>query len=312
MAALAGLVFLAGILASLTGPICLFAPNMLRLNSRWYALPLSTLFLAAAGIGMMIDPTGGQAGADSSAASAGVIALLLWAGIAYAAHRMAKTNRTANPAQPEGLVANPPASAASASSGAKQAVRSLSERAKARLSEVQASTERALGAAQAERQRVKAQKDEASRMKALGVDGRLQLYYERLQAREIDLDSYAEEIDAEDDALTERREQLNANRKYHDPEFFEMELEQFEEDEEAIRWRREWIDKQRYTASISRPDLPDSGKWARFEYVDNDGVMTKRTIAMWERRGGYIVGYDRAKKAERTFRQDRISSWVCG
>ncbi len=77
-------------------------------------------------------------------------------------------------------------------------------------------------------------------------------------------------------------------------------------------WRLQWLDRQDWNDSISRADIPAKGKWARFDYVDTDGVATKRSITMWEKRGAYIVGYDRSRKDERTFRQDRINDWLCG
>ena len=74
----------------------------------------------------------------------------------------------------------------------------------------------------------------------------------------------------------------------------------------------EWLDRQDYLALQSRSGFDECGRWARFDYVDRDGVVTSRSITNWERRGIYIVGYDRSKGAERTFRQDGIEDWVCG
>jgi hypothetical protein len=79
-----------------------------------------------------------------------------------------------------------------------------------------------------------------------------------------------------------------------------------------MRMAPRWIKDQAYKTSISRDGFGERGKWASFEYVGADGVITKRTVAMWEKRGAYIVGYDRTRKEERTFRQDRISDWVSG
>lgn len=88
-----------------------------------------------------------------------------------------------------------------------------------------------------------------------------------------------------------------------DEEFFD------EDDEGAGK------DYQSYAQRLelySDDSIPDRGKWARFEYEDHNGSSSSRDITMWEKRGIYIVGYDRAQKAERTFRQDRISNWRCG
>jgi hypothetical protein len=74
--------------------------------------------------------------------------------------------------------------------------------------------------------------------------------------------------------------------------------------------RLRWIKDQAYKQSISRDGSTIKRNGRAFEYVDADGVVTNRTITMWEKRGAYIVGYDKSRKAERTFRQDRISEWV--
>jgi len=73
-----------------------------------------------------------------------------------------------------------------------------------------------------------------------------------------------------------------------------------------------WKTRDDYLAEYSRPGFAEKGKWARFEYSDHNGNSSKRSVTMWERRGIYIVGYDRSRKEERTFRQDRISGWISG
>ncbi|OJW73039.1 MAG: hypothetical protein BGO57_13255 [Sphingomonadales bacterium 63-6] len=74
----------------------------------------------------------------------------------------------------------------------------------------------------------------------------------------------------------------------------------------------EWKGRQEHNAQFARDGFETAGKWARFDYVDDKGNAGRREITMWERRGSYIVGYDKARKAERTFRQDRIDNWVAG
>lgn len=74
----------------------------------------------------------------------------------------------------------------------------------------------------------------------------------------------------------------------------------------------DWEDRQRWIADLDRGDIEPAGRWARFEYVDRDGVITNREIATWEKRGAYVVGFDRERRGERTFRQDRISAWTSG
>jgi uncharacterized membrane protein len=70
--------------------------------------------------------------------------------------------------------------------------------------------------------------------------------------------------------------------------------------------RSEWI------ASVDNPLIPAEGKWARFEYVDVDGVITEREIRNWSKRGAYIEGFCMMRRASRNFRQDRIHDWSCG
>lgn len=82
--------------------------------------------------------------------------------------------------------------------------------------------------------------------------------------------------------------------------------------DEVERHTGSWAPYAEHLASIDCPDIPEIGRWARFEYVDADGQISNRSVTMWEKRGRYIVGYDRSRKDERTFRQDRISKWICG
>lgn len=70
--------------------------------------------------------------------------------------------------------------------------------------------------------------------------------------------------------------------------------------------RREWI------ATIDNPAIADAGLWAKFEYVDADGVITNREIRHWSKRGAYIEGFCMLRRESRNFRQDRINHWVSG
>jgi hypothetical protein len=144
------------------------------------------------------------------------------------------------------------------------------------------------------------------------VASRLSVEFERLKADCITLDEYKSLVD---EALADVKQEMADTRQCRrdmDPDDFDFEMERLEADLDECRWRLKWIDDQQYKASISRDGFGEKGKWARFEYVDNDGVVTERSITMWEKRGAYIVGYDRSRKAERTFRQDRISDWTSG
>lgn len=73
-----------------------------------------------------------------------------------------------------------------------------------------------------------------------------------------------------------------------------------------------WLPRQEWVASIDDPSIPDYGTWARFEYVDADGVVTRRHIRQWSKHGAYIEGFCMERREGRLFRQDRISLWRCG
>ena len=75
---------------------------------------------------------------------------------------------------------------------------------------------------------------------------------------------------------------------------------------------KEWLPREEWIAGIDDPTIPDYGTWAKFEYYDADGVITKRHIRQWSKRGAYIEGFCMERREGRTFRQDRISDWVDG
>ena len=90
---------------------------------------------------------------------------------------------------------------------------------------------------------------------------------------------------------------------------------------EAIRRHRQLVNEMRGMAErypiSKRPVEPvariaDRGSWARFEYVDRDGVVTQRRISNWRRDGVYITGWCNTRREERTFRLDRMDEWVAG
>lgn len=288
MAALAGLIMLVGLIASLAGPVCLFAPHRLRLNSRWYALPLSSVFLGAMGIAMMIGLGADNAGQVDELRGTGFALLLMWVLIAFATHRLATQQGAIEPSRQEGFLLNPIRSADEVDERRRLARRT------------------ARGGQVAEPSPIRFEFSSPA-----SIEVRLDEAHDRFKRGEINADEYAEEIDDADNDLVDREEDLAADRSLMDGDYEEA-RQQLRDDAAAIRKHRKLASKRAYTESISRPDFPDRGRWARFEYTDNDGVVTKRNIAMWERRGGYIVGFDRSKNAERTFRQDRISEWQCG
>jgi hypothetical protein len=147
---------------------------------------------------------------------------------------------------------------------------------------------------------------------AKGADGRLEEHFDRLNDGEISLAEYRDEIMQEQQDNREYREALRIDRPSMDRDDYDAERERLDEDREAIRWRLEWVNDKILDAK-SRPDwLGKSGKWARFEYADDDGVVTKNNIVNWKAEGTNVVGYDRAQKVERLFEQNRISGWQAG
>lgn len=142
----------------------------------------------------------------------------------------------------------------------------------------------------------------------------LSVHFEHFRADLITLDRYQELVTEQLWRVERRIDDLKDELADGDidADRFDDESEEAAEALEEVNWRLEWIEKQRWTEATKSADIAQSGKWATFSYVDSEGVSSKRTIANWSNRGAYVVGYDRAKKAERTFRQDRISDWKCG
>lgn len=139
--------------------------------------------------------------------------------------------------------------------------------------------------------------------------------FDRYQAGAIDLDEYRSLVQAEAAVARERKAEVRQDRKlgvYADEDDFQEALDQADDDIEECRWRLEWIEKKAWSARASRADIADSGKWARFDYVDAKGNASKRVISMWEKRGAYVAGFDRSRGEERSFRQDRIENWTAG
>lgn len=91
--AFAGLVLILGMLGSVLGLIALAFPRLLRLPSRWFAVPLITMFIGAAGLGIVIDPTDPTGQSSRQSMREGGAALLgFWlviSGVAIAISRSA-------------------------------------------------------------------------------------------------------------------------------------------------------------------------------------------------------------------------------
>lgn len=144
------------------------------------------------------------------------------------------------------------------------------------------------------------------------ADGRLEKAFASFTRRQMTFVDYRAIVEDEVEAARERRAQLRDDKADMHPDLYEFEMEEAEHDLEAAEWRLRWIEDREYKDQFKREGFAESGKWARFEYVDQHGEITDRSITNWEQRGAYIVGWDRDRKAERTFRQDRIGNWVAG
>ncbi|WP_408586566.1 hypothetical protein [Novosphingobium sp.] len=270
----------AKMVGALAGPLAVVVavrPQLFRLDSRWWAVALIGVSFAALGVDMMNDLPSKE---SDDPFGSGVTALVIAAGLIWWGSSRA---RRATPRSVTPRDAKP--------------VRS-SERVP-----VVPATERDLPQGIVAKAVVR---------RGATVEERLTNLFDQHRTGAIGLEEYRagvqEELaDCDEAILLHRRSQGDM-----DADDYQAELEELEDEREECRWRLKWIADQEYKASISREGFPEQGKWARFEYTDADGEVSKRTIAMWQKRGAYIVGFDRSRKAERTFRQDRISDWVCG
>jgi len=148
--------------------------------------------------------------------------------------------------------------------------------------------------------------------KIKGAEGRLEEAYGQYLAGEMTLSDYRDEILREQQDLSEDLAALRLDRPTMSREEFEDETDRIDDDREAIRWRLQWV-TEKISDAESRPEwLEKSGKWARFSYTDDSANESRREIVNWKAKERYVIGYDRKQKAERTFRQDRISDWSAG
>lgn len=145
---------------------------------------------------------------------------------------------------------------------------------------------------------------------AKGVEGRLEEQFEQLQAGTISLEEYRASILDEQSDAKAALEALRADRRHMDRDDYEDEKERAEDDIEATRWRLRWVNEQIRDAK-SRPEgIAKSGKWARFEYAGDDGVVRRWNIANWRARDGVVIGWDRKAREEVEFSFDGISGWI--
>lgn len=279
-----------GLLLVPVGIAALFRPALVRLNTRWMALPLLTAPIGAVGFGMLIAP--GEPTPTSSPTDlmvTGSIFALIWIGLFLWCR--GKDRR--------------------ASVDEKSAdVGSLFKKAKDAAISRWAELERLAAEKQKAQENLESIRAASLADQEKGADGRLEEDFDRVRLGELSLSDYREAVLNEQRENREARARLREDRKWMDSDEVEAEIDRLDEDREAIQWRLEWVNEK----LISHQDTygQKSGKWARFEYVDADGVCTRRNIANWTDTGRYVIGYDRSAKAERTFRVDRISDWVSG
>ena len=138
-----------------------------------------------------------------------------------------------------------------------------------------------------------------------------------LKAGRLDKDGYLaalrNELAAVDDAMECWKEDKQAG--ICEPEECTEALYQLREAKKELRDFIKDAPYQAEKAKESRDDRwaeGDRGKWCRFNYTDAEGRDSKRELTMWESRGRYIVGFDRKRGEERTFRKVRISDWISG
>ncbi|MCJ1959630.1 WYL domain-containing protein [Novosphingobium mangrovi (ex Hu et al. 2023)] len=258
--------------AIVVGIVVLASPETLKLSSRWYSVPFLTTPVLWLAIFLILS-VGGH-----PSSGGGWICLLLWMLLAYIFCHVAKHGWRGGPT-----------------------LRDVFARGSARPDRTaKASAPSNVGKANAA-------------WKLLSVEQRLEERYFAYRDKRIDLDTYRRAVERELNAAEERLEVLELKQDEMEPSEYQADLAEAYEAEEKCQWRLDWIENQRRKGDVEPDDaFPTQGKWARFEYAGHDGEVSKRTITMWEKRGIYIVGYDRSRNEERTFRQDRISEWVCG
>lgn len=159
---------------------------------------------------------------------------------------------------------------------------------------------------------IKAEKSTFALPPAAEAEDRLEEAFERFRDGDLSLADYRSLIENEIEDAELQRDWLREDRRTMDRDLYALEMEDVKAALEAAKWRLKWVDDRQYKDQFKRDGFEESGKWARFAYVDHHGEITSRSITNWERRGTYILGWDRDKRAERTFRQDRIRDWEAG
>lgn len=325
MSVIAALLVLAGGVGTVAGVVSLFSPQIARVPSRWFALPLLFSLLGLGGLGMILSPDGtGQSANETRGSGAILFAFwlaLLWLGRVMARRvRLREERLTTDLPRKPGILAKLAAdykaelAKAEAERAEKQARKEAARKEKAKTAE----REQQMAQAQAFARKAAAaptpepapEPTKASSSPALVID--LEEEFQRLKSGEIDLDEYQIAIEEEQVLIREDAKLLREDRRYMDPDEYELAKEALEERREGVRWRLDWVKKKKRDEQLyqENPHITGRGKRARFEYVDHYGEITEREIVNWEVSGRYVRGFCLLRKEGRNFRIDRISDWV--
>jgi hypothetical protein len=150
------------------------------------------------------------------------------------------------------------------------------------------------------------------------LDHELRSLRNKVKRGEMPFADFKERLDEAEDDVKVKIDDLRFDKKHEliDADDYDEQMEALKFDRESVRdmlselpeleqWDTEEAADPRWTPG-------QKGKWSQFDYIDNDGNPSLRKVTMWESRGRYVVGYDKDRKEERTFRKARISNWQAG
>jgi uncharacterized membrane protein len=144
------------------------------------------------------------------------------------------------------------------------------------------------------------------------ADERLQERYDALADGAISLDEYQIDIEFELDLAKRNIANLREMRRYMERYDYDDQKEQADADLEAAKWRLAWVKKQIREKGNLPEWMDKSGRWARFEYADSDGVLTRQEITMWKAYPTEVRGWDRKRKQEVGYGFQGIRDWTAG
>jgi hypothetical protein len=293
----------AAAITSFCGFVCgiaiLVSPSTVRVKSRWMAMPVGFAIFAAAGIAQILSPD--PAANVANVRTAGVTSIAIWFGIfslgRFLTRRSGAKNSTSLQPEDGGHVEKPKIGAPTI---------------RAKVDGWFARQQANLDAKREVERKAASEHAKWIEQEAKGADGRLQEQYDALQDGKITLEEYQSEIEFELDQAKTQISSLREMRRLMDRDEYETEREKADEDLEAARWRLGWV-KDQIREKGDRPEwMEKSGKWARFEFADRDGLVTRQEISMWKAYPNEVRGWDRKLKREVGFRFGGISAWVAG